>query len=244
MAKRALVQILGENYNKTAFGKKWKSLVEKPVGFRFSRADQEFISEAVSFNPAWEKIILRGGNFYFKVIKKKFQTKAVKGIALVTQNSSNEIWIGKKKLIDILFPPPKVEYQQEIGLFNDPVENRRRVLSALRQIIEPQIKQYRQAVRRRIKGVGRYKLRCALTGEYLNHGEYHIDHKTPFKVLVEDWCRINQVDLENIEVVCRGTFCQLKNKSLAENFFDYHLLNAELQVTTAQANLVKGSKIV
>lgn len=234
------IYILGTRYNKTSFSKRWTELSANAVGSRFALAEHEFIAEAISINPAWVKVMDRGPNFYFKVIKKKFQAKAVRGIALVSPNSSREIWIGKKKLVDMLFPP-----NRPVAEVNDtPAEHRNKVLRALRQVIEPQIKQYRTAVRRQIKGVGKYKLRCAITGEYLEHRDFHIDHKVPFKLIVEDWCREIGKDLEHINVICRGTFCKLADPQVAENFFDYHLLHSQLQVVTAEANLVKGSKIL
>lgn len=237
---RKYIYILGEKYNKTAFSKKWSELTANNVGKRFGHPEHDFIKQAISINPIWQKIMDRGPNFYFKVIKKKFQAKSVRGIALISPNSSREIWIGKQKLIEMLFPPKKPQ-----ALVDDsPTEHRKAVLKALRQIIEPQIKQYRLAVRRQIKGTGRYKLRCAITGESLDHGEFHIDHKIPFKLIVEDWCREICKDLEQIEVVCRGTSCKLADIKLAENFFDYHLLHSQLQVVTVTANLSKGSKIL
>lgn len=234
------IYVLGNKFNKTSFSKKWSELTARNIGTRFGYPDHDFIAEVISINPSWMKVMDRGPNFYFKVVKKKFQAKAVRGIVLVSPNSSNEVWIGKKKLVDMLFPPKKF-----VGDVNDtPIEHRNNVLKALRQIIEPQIKLYRTAVRRQIRGVGKYKLRCAITGESLDHGEFHIDHKVPFKLIVEDWCREIGKDLEHIEVVCRGTSCKLTNHMVAESFFDYHLLHSQLQVVTAKANLVKGSKIL
>lgn len=235
MAKRQYVYIFGEKHTKTSFGIKWTAFTRQNIGRRFSGADHQFLVEAVCFNPSWKKIIDRGGSFYFKPINKKFQGKKVRGIALITQNSSNEIWIGKSKLMSYIFPATAAV---------DVIKNNKKMaLQALRQIIEPQMKAFRKAIRRQIKGRAGHKIRCAITNQTLDHGEFHIDHAYPFKNIVEDWCRDYRVDLEKLDVVCRGTKCTLRDTELAESFFDYHLMVAKLQPTTPRANLSKGARV-
>jgi hypothetical protein len=109
----------------------------------------------------------------------------------------------------------------------------------MRQIIEPQIKTFRLSVNRQLK---RKPLKCAMSGEFINSGEFHIDHTYPFKNLVEEWCREEKIDLERIDVHCRGTKCYFKDTTLAESWFDYHAMNAQLQALSAKANLAKGAK--
>jgi hypothetical protein len=87
-----------------------------------------------------------------------------------------------------------------------------------------------------------HKIKCAISGEVLNAGEFHIDHKYAFKNIVEEFCRSYKIDLENLDVYCRGTKCYLRDTNLAEAFFDYHTMNASLQAVTAKENLKKGSK--
>lgn len=237
MAKRKYVYIFGEKHTKTSFGTRWTQLTKQMAGRRFSGADHQFITEAVCFNPSWKKIIDRGGSFFFKTVNKKFQGKKVKGVVLVTPNSGNEVWIGKAKLMSFVFP---LDSSAPVDVIR---ENKKMALQALRQIVEPQMKAFRKAIRRQIRGRAGHKIRCAITNQTLDHGEFHIDHAYPFKNIVEDWCRDYRVDLERLDVVCRGTKCTLKDTELAESFFDYHLMVAKLQPTTPRANLSKGSKI-
>lgn len=158
----------------------------------------------------------------------------MRGIVMITPNSKREIWLGKGKIIDELYPraKPIPEYKQ----------NKKDALIALRQIIEPQIISYRKSVLRQLQGPLGHKIKCAMSGQAINAGEFHIDHKYPFKNIVEEFCRDYKIDLENVDVYCRGTKCYLKNTPIAEAFFDYHMMNSTLQVLNATENLKKGSK--
>lgn len=150
---------------------------------------------------------------------------------MVTSKSKREIWLGKGKVVDELFPR-----QVEVPEYK---QNKKDALVAMRQIIDPQIKTFRLSVNRQLK---RKPLRCPISGDFLEASMFHIDHKYPFKDLVEEWCREEKVDLEKIDVSCKGTKCYFKSTELAESWFDFHLMRAELQVLSAKANLQKGSK--
>lgn len=227
------ILVNGQSYNKTSFGKKWSDITAShQVSTHLSGDDEKFVDEVMAMIPSFNAIKMKGVVRY-KVVSKTFQTKAVKGIVMVSPNSKTEVWLGKAKILDILFPKkkPTPSYKKD----------RSDVIKALRQLISPQIKTYKDSVRRQLNGPMGHKLRCSLTGEHICMGEYHIDHRYPFKNLVEDWCRQIGKDLEHIDVTCRGTKCKLKDNQLAESFYDYHMMYAQLQVTTAKANLKKGS---
>ena len=181
----------------------------------------------------WKTLHAREGLKY-KIRNKKFQGRAVKGVVMITPRSKREVWLGKGKIVDELFPrkKPIPEYKQ----------NKKEALVALRQIIEPQITSYRKSVLRQIQGPMGHKIKCALSGQVINAGEFHIDHRYPFKDIVEEFCRDYKLDLENVDVYCRGTKCYLRDTEIAEAFFDYHMMNASLQAVMAEANLKKGSK--
>jgi len=233
----AKISINQQYYTKTSFGKKWTELTNSvQIGVRLHGDAYDFVSDAVMQVPVWAKILARGDSYFFKIASKKFQGKAVRGIVLVTPNSAREVWIGKGKIVDALFP-------SKVMSPTTPQHDRKLVLVALRQIIQPQIDMYRKSVNRQLKSQLRYKVRCAITKQTLNYGDFHIDHKYPFKLIVEDWCRHYHVDLDTISVKCRGTKCKLSRTELAESFFDYHLLHAQLQPTTSSANLKKGSRL-
>jgi hypothetical protein len=234
MSKSRYVFIDGTKYNKTSFGKKWSEVTNSnQIGNVLSGGDRKFVDEVVSMIATFN-LIKSKGEVKYKVVSKKFQAKAVKGIVMVSPNSKTEIWLGKAKIVDALFPKPA-----PVPLHK---KTKQDVIAALRLLINPQIKAYKDSVRRQLNSSFRHKVKCALTGESISMGEYHIDHKYPFKNLVEDWCREIGKDLEHIDVVCRGTKCTLRQSELAESFYDYHMIHASLQVTTAKANLSKGAK--
>lgn len=228
--RRNKLLILGIEYNKTNFDSKWTEVTRSTECNYFVRGDDEaFINEIINLIPKWKIIKDRGVKY--KIRNKKFQGRAVKGIVMITANSKREIWLGKGKVIEELFPKTKAipEYKK----------NRKDALVAMRQIIEPQIKTFRLSVNRQLK---KTPLRCKITGEFVNSGEFHIDHSYPFKNLVEEWCREEKIDLERLDVYCKGTKCYFKDTDLAERWFDYHVMNARLQVLSATANLKKGAK--
>lgn len=228
------VTINGTDFTKTSFGKRWSEVVNKnQLSVCLSGSDEQFVDGVISMIPSFNAIKLKG-EVKYKVVTKKFQAKGVKGVVMISPNSKTEIWLGKAKIVDTLFPPKKPTPLH--------VKDRKNVIAALRQLINPQIKTYKDSVRRQLNGPMGHKLRCALTGDHICMGEYHIDHRYPFKNLVEDWCRQVGKDLEHIDVVCRGTKCYLKDNQLAESFYDYHMMHAQLQVTTAKANMEKGAK--
>lgn len=229
------LQIGINTYSKSAFGARWSDIIKSLVlGTRLCGDDFDFIDASVKLVDKWRKITERGPNYFYRLGSKKFHGKAVQGIILVTPNSAREVWIGKGQITQALFPSePKPAA----------VCDKAKVLKALRQIVQPQIDMYRKSVIRQLNSGLRYKQRCAITKQTLNFGDFHIDHKYPFKSLVEDWCSKYGFDLERLDVYCKGTKCYLKNTEIAESFFDYHLLNAQLQPTTSKANLSKGSKI-
>lgn len=231
---RQVVRILGEDYTKTRFEKKWSEIVQgTECNYFVKPPDSDFVHQVVCLIERWKGLSARTGIKY-KIRNKKFQGRAVRGIVLITPNSKREIWLGKGKIVDELYPrkKPVPEYKQ----------NKKDALIALRQIIEPQIVAYRKSVLRQLQGPMGHKIKCAMSGQAISCGSFHIDHKYPFKNLVEEFCRDYKIDLENVDVYCRGTKCYFKNTDIAESFFDYHMMNSTLQVLSASENLKKGSK--
>jgi len=228
---RRTIAIKGDSYTKSGFEKKWSEVTNATECNYFVRGDdEEFISSVIDLIPKW-KLVKDRGPVRYKIRSKKFQGKAVRGVVMVTSKSKREIWLGKGKVVDELFPREVAvpEYKQ----------NKKDALVAMRQIIDPQIKTFRLSVNRQLK---KKPLKCAVSGEFINSGEFHIDHRYPFKNLVEEWCREMKVDLERVDVYCRGTKCYMRDTDLAESWFDYHMMNAQLQALSAKANLEKGSK--
>jgi hypothetical protein len=228
---RCKLSIQGTEYGKGQFEKKWSEVTSATECNYFVRGDDEaFLHAVVDMVPKWKAIKDRG-TVRYKIRNKKFQGKPVRGIVMITSRSKREIWLGKGAVVSALFPKT-VETPTYI-------QNKKEALVAMRQIIDPQIKTFRMSVLRQIK---RGPLRCPISKDFLEATEFHIDHRYPFKNLVEEWCRDMKVDLERIDVYCRGTKCYMKNTELAESWFDYHMMNAQLQAVSAKANLQKGAK--
>lgn len=228
---RHRISIQGTEYGKGQFEKKWTEVGTSTECNYFVRGDDEaFLNAVVDLVAKW-KVVKDRGAIKYKIRNKKFQGKAVRGIVMVTSKSKREIWLGKGAVVEALFPK-KVETPTY-------VQNKREALIAMRQIIEPQIKTFRLSVLRQIK---KKPLRCPVSHDLLEATEFHIDHRYAFKNLAEEWCRDMKVDLERVDVYCRGTKCYMRDTDLAESWFDYHMINAQLQALSAKANLQKGSK--
>jgi hypothetical protein len=228
---RRTLSIQGTTYGKGQLEKKWTEITNNTECNYFVRGDDEtFLNEVVDLIPRWKAVKDRG-EVKYKIRNKKFQGKGVRGVVMISPKSKREIWLGKGKIMEALFPKA-VETPTYI-------QNKKDALVAMRQIIEPQIKTFRMSVNRQLK---KKPIRCVESGEFINSGEFHIDHKYPFKNLVKEWCRDERVDLERIDVYCRGTKCYFKDTNLAESWFDYHMMHAQLQVLSAEANLQKGAK--
>jgi hypothetical protein len=230
--RRKTVSIQGTQYGKGQLEKKWSEVVNSTECNYFVRGeDEKFLHAVIDLVPKWASIKTKG-EVRYKIRNKKFQGRAVRGAVLITPGSKKEVWLGKGQVIAALFPR-----EVQVPTY---VQNKREALAAMRQIIEPQIKSFRLSVNRQLQR-GKI-LKCSESGELISSSSFHIDHIYPFKNLVEEWCRGERVDLERIDVYCRGTKCYFKDTNLAESWFDYHAINARLQALSAKANLQKGSK--
>lgn len=229
MSARRYVEVAGTQYNKKAFGARWSAIVlGYEVGLTLSPDDSSFVSGALGGISRFARIMDRG-QVQFRVVQRSFNGKRVRGIALITPNSGHEVWVGKQVVVKAMFPNTNIPDQGKV--------NRREVLRSLRDIVEPQIREYRR------RFAGKSVIKSSLTGRPIL-GPYHVDHVYPFIRLVEEWCRENGLDLETIAVRCRGTVCRLESIDLAESWFDYHALNAEFQVLDAAENTSKGARYI
>lgn len=236
MSKRVEHYIGGKKYTKTSFASAWSELVNSTECNFFLKGDQEwFVKDALSRSEKFRNLAERDGVRY-KIRLKKFQGRKVRGVVLITPNSKREVWIGKEKLVNELFP-------SQVKM-SEPKLNRNIALQALRQIIEPQIKTFRQSARKILNSEVGFSERCPLSGELLRNcaDNTHIDHIYPFSRLVEDFCRAYGLDLETLEVYTRGTKAFLKNTEIAESWFDYHMMKAKLQLCCGKANIAKSNK--
>ena len=228
---RCTVSVQGNTYTKSSFEKRWSEIVSGTECNYFVRGtDEEFLNEVMELIPRWKAIKDRG-EVRYKIRSKKFQGRAVRGIVMMTPRSKREVWLGKGKVVEELFPR-----EVEIPQYK---QNKKDALVAMRQIVQPQIMTFRHSVLRQLK---KKPLKCPISGDFIEKAMFHIDHRYPFKNLVQEWCRDEHVDLESVDVYCRGVKCYFRDTDLAERWFDYHMINAQLQVLSAKSNLEKGAK--
>jgi hypothetical protein len=228
MGRSVYVEVDGVQYNKKQFGAKWSEIVGSyEQGVSLGESDSEFFRHVCLKIDRFRKILLKGGVAEFRIVRKEFNGKRVKGIVIVSPGSRSEVWVGKKYVMDRVFPRTRVPDVSK--------ENRKNVLKALRSIIEPQIEVFRGRISRETV------VKSSSTGKPI-FGAYHVDHVYPFIRLVEEWCRENSLDLETIPVKCRGARCRLESVQMAESWFDYHALNSQFQILDASENIRKGAK--
>ncbi|WP_285374257.1 DUF3223 domain-containing protein [Pseudomonas sp. lyk4-TYG-107] len=110
-----------------------------------------------------------------------------------------------------------------------------KVCEALRFAVRPQMQAFRDAI-----GL---PVQCAGSGvEITERKDLHIDHKTPFCVLLERFSHDMQVDLSTLVTRGNGETLELVDKTIACAFEEYHRLHAELQPMLKEVNAAKGAR--
>lgn len=228
MGKAVYCEVAGQSYNKGQFSKTWKDIVARcELGVILTGRDRDFMWDVCNKIERFRKILERPGTPEFRIVNKTFNGKRVRGIVILTPNSRHEVWVGKAYVMERLFPR---------GYLPDPSKvNRRNAIKALRETIQPQIDQFKKRVS------NQSLVKSSLSGKPII-GPYHVDHVYPFIRMVEEWCRENGVDLENVPVKCVGVSCRLESIELSESWFDYHSLNAKYQILDPVENITKGAK--
>ena len=84
---RQVVRVLGQDYTKTGFEKKWTEIVQSTECNYFGKSpDADFVHEVVGKIDKWKTLHARQGIRY-KIRNKKFQGRAVRGIVIITPRS-------------------------------------------------------------------------------------------------------------------------------------------------------------
>lgn len=155
----------------------------------------------------------------FKIESIKVGTRKVKILTLIPPNEpATKIKISKQKMLSLLFPTTTVlqtKEQQHYG----------KVLTVLRQLIEPQIREFRQ------KNTG------------INWVTFEVDHSNlPFIQLVENW--LVEKDLYYIDLKLKGPVNKkyLTDTSLALDWQNYHKTNSVLEPMLKSKNRAKGAE--
>lgn len=221
----------GNKYNKTSFGEKWSEITKKQAR-ELTEDEVHFIKSALLLTNKYAGMANDPGT-KISIQAKEFQKYPVRGVILISPNSGKHIWIGKKTLMNLLYPVKKRKRKKgQVGI----------VLKALRQIVEDDMRQERNKQRR--KAFANPDSKCALSGKLLSEcKKTHLDHAYPFSELAKDFFRSLGVDMEKIDVVIKGTYYHLKDKTLIPKWRAYHIRHAQLQLTCAKANIRKSNKI-
>lgn len=87
------------------------------------------------------------------------------------------------------------------------------------------------------------KVRCPETGEWIEFGEAHVDHRSPmsFSVIVKFFVSSENIDLEKVTYRRDGLYGnEFADDEIAEKFRVWHRRNALLRVIEAGRNLSKA----
>lgn len=142
-------------------------------------------------------------------------------------NGSRKIPISKSKIMDELFPVKSklTDVDKHINM----------VKQAARNIIEPQIREFRSSIN--------LPVICPLSYKTLsNWSLVHIDHQVPFSKLFENWLEINNLFPGDISLSGPKNNKTFKSESLRDSWYLYHLNNAVLQCVDSKFNLYKSNK--
>jgi len=104
------------------------------------------------------------------------------------------------------------------------------ITKALRFEIQPQIDEFNTVAGRESGSL------CELCGVILSQN-VHIDHIIPFKQLVFDWMKLNEIKYDMIETKPMKLGSKMSNIEQAKSWFDYHLKYSQLRKVHASCNL-------
>lgn len=153
----------------------------------------------------------------FKIESVKVGQRKVKMISFIFGNSV--IKVSKQKMLSLLFPSTIVT------AISKEQQHYQKVLLVLRQLIEPQIREFRQQ------------------NSGINWSIFEVDHQNrPFIRLVEDW--LEQESLYYIDLKLKGPINKkyLTDTKLALAWQNYHKANAVLAVMSKSLNRSKGAE--
>lgn len=172
---------------------------------------------------------------------RKFGPKKQKFLML-TNDAGDELIIAKGKLLSALYPSKSKQTPEQ--------KHRAEVLKVMRNIIKPQIKEFRIKTKAKIVQLSeqgfmqeaRELNKCKLSGRSLNSCKTAVDHITPFVQLVDNWLIANSLTFDAIALKGRGQYRHFADADLATNWFTYHAQYAELQMACSRANSKAGKK--
>jgi hypothetical protein len=114
------------------------------------------------------------------------------------------------------------------------------VLDAMRTTVKQQIIEFKD----RAFSVSEF-VRCEITGELLTRDKCHVDHITPFVELATSFLADRGLTPNDSMLIASADNQYLEefvDEDLAIDWFEYHLLNAELRIVSAKANMTRKRK--
>lgn len=211
---------------KTEINKKISMIVNKyKVNTHLDKLDSEFIYELLDKTKTYNHIIPNYSYLYIG----NYKIANNRRVKMIFANDGNRNYpISKGKLINELFPPKSSLTSDEKHINN--------VKKAARNIINSQIKQFRESVE--------LPITCPLSHKILKNWRLiHIDHDIPFSILFDNWMEELNISPLDIELCGPKNNKTFKNVDLLKSWYLYHLKNAKLQCVYSKANLIKSNKI-
>lgn len=174
-------------------------------------------------------------------VYRKYGPKKQKLLALIEPNGK-ELIVGKTKLINCLYPVKSRRSKADV--------HRAEVLRIMRNIIKPQIANFRKQTKAQIKALALAGLAqsakalntCKLSGKSLNSCKTAVDHIIPFIQLADEWLESLNISYADIAIKGRGQYKYFADSMLTESWYGYHEQNAKLQMTCSRANSKAGKK--
>ncbi len=124
---------------------------------------------------------------------------------------------------------------------NSPKSKFAKFSKVCRSSIQDDLRQVKQAYFDKYSEKG--KVKCQETGEYLTWDELSIDHRQPntFSVIVDRFIELNNVDVKSVKYIqVSGGPDVFADKSLKENFVQYHKEKANLRIVNKKLNLKRS----
>jgi len=114
------------------------------------------------------------------------------------------------------------------------LSKRAAILEAMRFIIKPQMKAYRDQLN--------YPVKCAISEQLIySPSELHVDHKCPtFNQIALSFLKEKGISFEDVEISGNGESVKLFDSGLKNDFCNFHLLKAIYQPLTLKSHIVKS----
>lgn len=121
-----------------------------------------------------------------------------------------------------------------------PRDGKDKTIIACRELIKPQIESFKA------RAFAAGPVACAITGAPMPYGEAHVDHRPPttFLTLVEHFLTTQGLTFDTVQfnpTVDGSTITVFADPALSAAWVSFHGQYAQLQITTAKANLSQGA---